>query len=411
MLSDGRVIYEGGEYNLGTDGFTNLGAIYDPVANTWESVAPPPFIAPNKIGDACSVVLNDGTFMLQIPATRQAALLNASTLGWTETGTSTKFDRNAEEGWVLLPNGKVLTVDCYDDMQGTPYASRTNSELYDPNTGTWSSAGSTINSLTDPGIEVGASVLRPDGTVFALGASGYVSIYDSDSNTWSAGLSLTSTPSQQGCEDAPAALLPNGNVLFATCNYFPVNNGFPPTRFFEFDGVGYTEQPATPQSPSFPAYPFFMLVLPTGQVLLACGGSNDVEIYTPADTSHNAAWEPIIYCVPRKVCSNNSYQATGALFNGMSQAGMYGDDYQCATNYPLVRITNNATGHVFYCRTHDHINAATGLPFMGVAAPNVAVATTFDVPATVELGASTLEVIANGIPSQPVSLIVLPATH
>ena len=33
----------------------------------------------------------------------------------------------------------------------------------------------------------------------------------------------------------------------------------------------------------------------------------------------------------------------------------YGDDPQAAAaNYPLVRITNNRTGHVSYSRTHDH---------------------------------------------------------
>ena len=43
------------------------------------------------------------------------------------------------------------------------------------------------------------------------------------------------------------------------------------------------------------------------------------------------------------------------------------------TNYPLVRITNNNTGHVFYARTHDHSS-------MGVATGNMAVSTNFDVP-------------------------------
>jgi hypothetical protein len=36
---------------------------------------------------------------------------------------------------------------------------------------------------------------------------------------------------------------------------------------------------------------------------------------------------------------------------GLSQAAAFGDEYQTATNYPLVRITNPATGHVFYAKT------------------------------------------------------------
>src|SRR5271154_2889605 len=43
LLPDGRVIVEGGEYNLGssTQAESNMGAIYDPAANKWTSIAPP----------------------------------------------------------------------------------------------------------------------------------------------------------------------------------------------------------------------------------------------------------------------------------------------------------------------------------------------------------------------------------
>jgi hypothetical protein len=64
----------------------------------------------------------------------------------------------------------------------------------------------------------------------------------------------------------------------------------------------------------------------------------------------------------------------------------------------LVRITNRATGHVFYSRTHDHSSMAVG--FGGLAS------THFDVPANQELGISDLVVVTNGIPSQPVTVIV-----
>jgi hypothetical protein len=82
----------------------------------------------------------------------------------------------------------------------------------------------------------------------------------------------------------------------------------------------------------------------------------------------------------------------------MSQASSFGDEDQNATNYPLVRITNIATGHVFYNRTHDHSS-------MAVASPNK-VTTNFDVPAAQETGPSTLVVVANGIASQPVNVTV-----
>jgi 1-aminocyclopropane-1-carboxylate deaminase/D-cysteine desulfhydrase-like pyridoxal-dependent ACC family enzyme len=64
-----------------------------------------------------------------------------------------------------------------------------------------------------------------------------------------------------------------------------------------------------------------------------------------------------------------------------------------------VRITNNATSHVFYARTHDHST-------MGVATGNKSVSTNFDVPSGMETGASSLVVVANGIPSNSVSVTV-----
>ena len=82
----------------------------------------------------------------------------------------------------------------------------------------------------------------------------------------------------------------------------------------------------------------------------------------------------------------------------MSQGGAYGDDYQPSTNYALVRLTNNATGHVFYCRTHN----PSSYP---VQSTSVAV-TKFDVPAGAETGPSKLEAVTNGIPSQAVSVNV-----
>ena len=69
-----------------------------------------------------------------------------------------------------------------------------------------------------------------------------------------------------------------------------------------------------------------------------------------------------------------------------------------ATNFPLVRITNNRTGHVFYSRTHDHSS-------MAVASSDL-VSTHFDVSATREHGPSQLVVVANDIPSAPVAVTV-----
>ena len=99
------------------------------------------------------------------------------------------------------------------------------------------------------------------------------------------------------------------------------------------------------------------------------------------------------------MCSSDLYPITGTQFNGLSQAAAFGDEFQTATNYPLVRITNTSTGHVFYTRTHDHST-------MGVATGSTPVSTNFDVPTTMETGASSLVVVANGIPSKAVNVTV-----
>lgn len=140
-----------------------------------------------------------------------------------------------------------------------------------------------------------------------------------------------------------------------------------------------------------------MLVLPTGEVLVS-DGSDDVELYNNGGT-YLPAWQPTITSAPINIGQGETYPIFGTQFNGLSQGAHYGDDSEFATNYPLVRIVNNGTGHVFYARTHDHST-------MGVATGSAIVSTNFDVPATLELGASTLVVVANGIPSSPLSINV-----
>ncbi|MCE5293424.1 MAG: hypothetical protein LLF94_02265 [Chlamydiales bacterium] len=419
VLADGRVIFEGGELNGANyeSRQTNLGAIYDPVENIWTAVEPPPFFnsdfpahgAGNVIGDAASVVLSDGTFMLACNLSKQAALLDLKTMTWTETGTSTKADANTEEGWTLLPNGKVLTVDCYFPGDEIPF-NPTNSELYDPKTKTWSSAGSTIVPLsTFPSAnfpsnqppygfitEIGPQVLRPDGTVACFGYDGHISIYDTKTGVWTPGPRFPVTADGQlGFPDGAGALLPNGNILVCVgaINDQDFGNlfGIPPAKFFIFDGASLIEQPGFANSSDVYSSLYAMVVLPTGEILCV-NGTNDVEIFTSDDKCYHRNWAPRVSSAPKKVCAGKTYKIKGIRFNGMSQGAMFGDESQSATNYPLVRITNIATGHVFYCRTHDH-------SFMGVASKKK-VTTYFDVPKNIESGKSKLEVVANGIPSK-----------
>jgi hypothetical protein len=418
VLADGRVIVEGGEYTgLYDFTLTNQGAIYNPAANAWTTVPPPlgfvdlypprATFAPHPIGDSANSVLSNGRFMIDDKMSRQAALLDPTTLKWEFVGVSTKSDMNDEEGWTLLPDGKVLTVDCYTDyyfgLLPPPYPSNpTNSEIYNPGTKTWASAGSTINTLTDPPLsETGPALLRPNGTVFAVGSQGYTSIYNTHTLTWSVGPKLPISPQgyQYTVQDGPGVLLPSGNVLFGASGGASVNGGYsnPPVAFFEYDGKKLNPEPTIPDAANDQSGSVNLLPLPNGQVL-AVDGTQDVEIYTPSPATPNPAWKPTILSAPLTVTPGTSYAIHGARLNGMSQACAFGDEDQCATNYPLVRIVNLATGHVFYSRTHNHSS-------MAVASSKTA-STTFDVPAGQESGPSTLQVIANGIASAPWSVVV-----
>jgi len=400
VLPDGKVIVEGGEYNFGNDVETNLGAIYDPVANKWTAVTAPS--GWSTIGDGPSAVLANGTFMLgqSGSATKAAALFNESTLSWTITGNG-KFDANAEEGWVLLPNGKVLAVDAYF---GQYNATGTNSEIYDPATGNWSYAGSTIVQLWDSAAacggsskasyEVGPAALRPDGTVFATGsnqcASGHTAIYNSNTGTWTRGPDF---PSNLSAFDAPAATEINGNVIVEVAPG-DFGNG---AEFFEWNGSTLAQLPEPMDLSQESSYPGKMMNLPNGQILWTHYAA-DVHVFTPSG-SYQAGWQPTITSVATQLTPGSSYAISGTQFNGLTQGSWYGDDAANATNYPIVRLVNSASGHVFYCRTHNHST-------MAIATGNQTVSTNFDVPSNVETGAAKLYVVANGIPSSGLSVMV-----
>ena len=386
VLPDGRVIVEGGEYNGSGSNcnsvWTTLGAIYDPVKNTWKSVNPP--AGWSSIGDAQSVILNNGTYMQANCCNTQQAYFDPKKLTWTNITNTGKTDRFDEEGWTLLPNGEVLTTDA---ILAPHY------EIYNPATKKWTTPGTTPVRLEDPSSqEIGPMVLRPDGTVFASGAApsgtaGHTAIYNTKTKAWKAGPDF---PKVNGvalaCDDAPAALEINGNVLVMTG---------PPVFgtgavFFEWNGTKLTKIAAPPNAVNDQAYVGHLLELPSGQLLFSDFGT-DVEVFTPKGT-YKAAWRPTITSVPAALTHGKTYVVKGTQLNGLSQGGAYGDDFQDATNYALVRITNKATKHVFYARTH---NPST----MAVATASKPVSTSFDVPAGIETGASSLVVVTNGIPS------------
>ncbi len=392
VLPDGRVVVEGGEYQAFNPAWQTTGAIYDPQKDTWTTIAPPD--GWTTIGDAQSAVLADGSFYLANCCTTDAAVLNPKTLTWTAFGGKGKADVNDEEGWTLLANGDLLTVDANNtaDLQL--------SELFTPRTATWTGAGDTRVQLADIAAddsgshEMGPQMLRPDGTVLAIGATGHNAVYDTRSGRWSKAADFPNVAGQGQLDtaDGPAVLFPNGHVLVtASPDVYET-----PLHMFDFDGASMTEVAVPPQAPYDSSYNTSFLLLPNGQVLFT-DFSNDIEIYTPQGKA-SCGWEPQIdeSCGLSTLRPGTTYSLSGTQLNGLSQAVAYGDDEQAATNYPLVRVTYRASGHVSYLRTHDHSSMGIG---QGAHS-----STSFDVPAGQEAGEAELVVVANGIPSAPITV-------
>jgi hypothetical protein len=388
VLPDGRLIVNGGEYNNCNSAWTNLGALYDPVANTWSKVTPP--AGWSNIGDAQSVVLADGTYMLAdcCAAFQAKASISGTSVTWTSTGTG-KADINDEEGWTMLPNQKILTVDANRDLG----KSFNDAEIYSPATGGWTVTSPTPNQVVDAGShEVGPALLLPNGLVFQIGATAHTSTFDPATSSWTAGPDMPNIGGVLDSADGPAAVLPNGNILaqvspgvFNTPSHFVEITVNSPTDV----KIVQVSEPTSAASQS--SYEGRLLVLPTGQILWS-SDVGDVQIYTPTGKPQ-AAWKPVVNSVPKKLAlgsKGNLIQGVG--FNGKTFGGYYGDDAQMSTNFPIVAITNLSSGHVCYARTHDH--ATMGISNGG------ATSTLFDIPSTCESGASSLAVIANGIASK-----------
>jgi hypothetical protein len=462
VLPDGRVLLIGGEYKLLSNNtltlfFTKQMAIYDPKADSWTMVAPPTGPQWDFIGDSPWTLLPNGKLLLGHKFSKAMAEFDPATMKWTEVSSFAKDDGFAEEGLTLLPDGSVLTVNMVDVNKAQRYIS-----FSDTSKNRWDPAGSTPGQLPaigdtnsaknliydngkrvyHPTGEIGPGMLRPDGTVFWSGAActlkgpstdpnacvnykpiAPTAVYHIDTNNWTAGPDLPSHGSLggEGAGDTWSSILPNGNVLVQTnppgitddpvaranLRYASIRNATahlisaeaegaapacPPTsiwRLYEFDCTNLIPEPAASLCNNQPS----LLLLPTGQVMM-----NLNLVYTSTNGTFQNAWRPTITQFTQNLDAGGNYQIWGTQFTGLSQANDFGDEFASHGNFPMVRITNNATGDVRYAHTYNWTP--------GVSTGPTVVSTWFHVPTNAETGSSTLEVVANGIPSQPVNVTI-----
>jgi hypothetical protein len=414
VLADGRLVVCGGEYSDTTGAvvqdWTNTCEIYDPVRNAWTMFDPPTKPGSNQpwsqIGDAPCAVLADGTFLLGSILDGNVATLDPSTLSWTARSQRPDVGSSDEDSWVLMPDGTVVGP----SVQAPP-----STWVYEPPpTDQWRRTNDLLVGIVDTeSQEIGPGLLRYDGTAFFLGANQHTAIYAPNATpAWTNAPDLppqfvNGIEMQLGIEDGPAALLVNGNVLVGAGVKVGTEESSP-SWFFEFDGAAFHRTSDPPNDVTY-TYLTRLTLLPTGEILLCREDDDSFYAYRSDAAVPQDSFRPVIQSCPTSLAPGSTVQISGLQFNGLSQANGYGDDYLCATNYPIVRIANNQTTRVRYCRTHDHSTVDSNgnvVTSMGVATGTAVITTSVDIPDDLDPGDSMLVVVANGIPSQPFAVMV-----
>jgi hypothetical protein len=400
VLTDGRVVIQGGEYNNCSDSWTTQGAMYDPSKNTWSTITPPS--GWTTIGDAESIVLPNGTYMVanccDSPGQDGQASISGTTFTWTIVNGNACGGEpcNDEEPFAALPtgnkNGQVLQVDVWDHTSSSDetwlFSTSTNKWTQGPNTSCYMSDASSF--------ELGPTASTPNGYVITYGDNPTCnSIYNISTNTFANGPNFGSG---YDAADAPAATLPDGNVLVQVSpGVFGTPSAFFETKISKKGKATLTKVNAPKQASGTSSFESNLLVLPTGQVLWDDSQNTpEVAAYTPVGKP-KAAWLPVVSSVSNSLNTGSTGNAiSGTQFNGFSLGGVYGDDAQAATNFPIVRFTNSSTGDVCYAKSYSFST-------MGVNTQGTTTAV-FDIPSSCEKGASKLQVVVNGIASTGTSV-------
>ncbi len=387
VLKNGKVYVVGGEYGTG---YGNIaGQVYDPVANTW-SLMPLPG---NTVSDANSEILPNGKVLQALVA----GSLKTNRIWDPATNTyaagPTCIGIHNESAWVKLRDNSILMVD----------RNSLNTERYIPALNTWTVDATVPVPLYDVyGLETGGALLLPDGRAFFIGSTGKTAYYTPSGNnspgSWIAGPNM---PNNLGQPDAMMAMMRNGNIMCVGSPTPVSGNVFQsPSSFYEFNPTTNTYSllniPAFPGFTNQPCYVFNMLTMPDGNVLVSSQGTNQYYVYSPPGPAVALA-QPTINNITQNGCNN--FTITGTLFNGISEGQCYGDDWQNATNYPIVRLT--AGTNVYYARTSNW--NSNGVQRFGLSDT-----AQFVTPAGLPAITYSLQVIANGIASQPVPFTPFP---
>ena len=393
VLRDGTLYIAGGEYGTGR----TRGERYYPLIDNWSEL--PAFSnLSDTISDANSEILPDGR-VLQAIVSQGGSVANLVDFYNPTTNTYTAAPHvlgNANESmWVKLPDNSILFVDI----------GSLHTERYIPSLNIWKrDADAPVEFYDIFGEETGAGFLLPNGKAFFLGSTPTTAYYtpsgDTANGSWTVGPKI---PDTLGAPDAAAAMMVDGKILCAFSHTPTADTVFPrPTDFYVFDYTvdSFTRLLHVPyiigDSLNICAFQSNMLCLPDGNILYASQGNDQYYVYTPTGAPL-AAGKPTVNSLIKLDC--DTFLAVGTVFNGITEGAAYGDDWQMSSNYPIVRLTSNDT--VYYCATYNWNST-------GVMRGSAADTTQFVIPNTVPGGTYSLQVVANGNASDPVSINVCP---
>jgi WD40 repeat protein len=417
-LPDGRIIVIGGSNTTGVDGSASIfhatTELYDPVTGTWTTTGS---LTTGGRALHTSSRLPDGRILVTggwngSTALSSAEIYDPATGTWTATGSMTT-GRAGHRDQILF-DGRILITGGFDSA-GNPLAS---AEIYNPATGTFTATGSmgaarrghrTNNAgsgkvLVTGGFGAGDTALAsaelfdpatgtfsaapsmaqarghhfatelPTGEVLVSGGFGgggvlnSSELYDPDTNTFVAGGTLN-----QARQSHSSQLLPNGLVLISGGNTTASANRDVQTNFLSsaelYDRATNTFTP-TGSKINATSGSGATIVLWTGQLLYAGGGTNAAELYTPEMPGTPEAWIATANLAAARTSHQQNLLGDGRvlLSGGLDAAG---NPLASAVLYDYVTGTFSATGNMNSTRQqHRNADLYTGKVLVTGGRPN-----------------------------------------
>jgi hypothetical protein len=255
-------------------------------------------------------------------------------------------------------------------------------------TTTWTGSISAGQSVTFNNLSLGSPIVG--GTTQYKGDPNSVIVTSAPANIFAMGFASG---------EGPAAILPSGKFCYvAGTRYISDVAGF--GYVFMWDGT--TSSPVKTTLPGGALlYPTTtqMVVLPSGELFVTSQGGG-VFLYQDTGATVDSTQKPVVDNIPTTFGQGGTYRVIGKQLTGLHVGSIFGDESPNQSNHTLVRLTKS-DGTVYFAPTKNW-------SYRGIQ-PNRSSSVEFTITTSIPVGVYDLNVIANGVASDPVSVTVLPA--